>query len=131
MKWEKIKISLENGDIIDAQAPAIISASRSTDIPAFYSDWFINRWEEGYIKWTNPFNGIPLYVSFKNTRCVVFWSKNPKPMMKHLDWLDKNIPNYYFQFSLNDYDKEQYEAKVPSVESRIKTFKELLLQKVI
>jgi DNA repair photolyase len=45
--------------------------------------------------------------------------------MKHLDWLDENIPNYYFQFSLNDYDKEKYEAKVPSVENRIKTFKEL------
>ena len=45
--------------------------------------------------------------------------------MKHLDWCDKNIPNYYFQFSLNDYDAEKYEAKVPSVESRIKTFKEL------
>jgi DNA repair photolyase len=125
MQWQKEKIKLDNNTTADAQAPIIISASRSTDIPTFYSDWFISRWEAGYIKWTNPFNGQPLYVSFKNTRLVVFWTKNPRPMFKHLDYLDKNIPNYYFQFSLNDYDKEKYEAKVPSVESRIKTFKEL------
>ena len=125
MQWQKEKIKLDNNTTVDAQAPIIISASRSTDIPTFYSDWFVSRWEAGYIKWTNPFNGQPLYVSFKNTRLVVFWTKNPRPMFKHLDYLDKSIPNYYFQFSLNDYDKEKYEAKVPSVESRIKTFKEL------
>lgn len=125
MQWQKEKIKLDNNTTVDAQAPIIISASRSTDIPTFYSDWFVSRWEAGYIKWTNPFNGQPLYVSFKNTRLVVFWTKNPRPMFKHLNYLDKNIPNYYFQFSLNDYDKEKYEAKVPSVESRIKTFKEL------
>lgn len=125
MQWQKEKIKIENNTTVDAQVPIIISASRSTDIPAFYGDWFISRWEKGYIKWTNPFNGQPLYISFKNARCVVFWTKNPKTFMKHLDWCDKNIPNYYFQFSLNDYDKEKYEAKVPSVESRIKTFKEL------
>ena len=125
MQWQKEKIKIANNSMVDAQVPIIISASRSTDIPEFYGDWFVSRWENGYIKWTNPFNGQPLYISFKNTRCVVFWTKNPKTFMKHLDWCDKNIPNYYFQFSLNDYDKEKYEAKVPSVESRIKTFKEL------
>lgn len=125
MQWKKHKITLSDGSQTEAQTPVIISASRATDIPTFYSDWFINRWEAGYLKWTNPFNGKPLYVSFANTRCVVFWTKNPRPMFKYLDYMDKNIPNYYFQYSLNDYDKEGYEAKVSSVESRIKTFKEL------
>jgi DNA repair photolyase len=125
MQWKKEKIIITDGTEVDAQAPIIISASRSTDIPAFYSDWFINRWEAGYLKWTNPFNGKPLYVSFKNTRSVVFWTKNPKPMFKYLDYMDKNIPNYYFQYSLNDYDNEGFEAKVASVESRITIFKEL------
>jgi len=125
MQWKKEKIVIDSGSEVEAQVPIIISASRSTDIPTFYSNWFVNRWSAGYIKWINPFNGKPLYVSFKNTRCVVFWTKNPKPMMKYLDFLDKNIPNYYFQFTLNDYDKEGFEGKVPSVESRIKTFKEL------
>ncbi|KIM13134.1 MAG: hypothetical protein KU38_00205 [Sulfurovum sp. FS08-3] len=125
MQWKKETIIIDSGEEVEAQAPIIISASRSTDIPTFYSDWFVSRWKAGYIKWINPFNNVPLYVSFKNTQVVVFWTKNPKPMMKHLDFLDKNIPHYYFQFSLNDYDNEGFEAKVPSVESRIKIFKEL------
>lgn len=125
MQWKKESIVLQNGLQTDAQAPIIISASRSTDIPTFYGDWFVDRWRAGYIKWTNPFNNQPLYVSFKNARVVVFWTKNPKPFMKHLDFLDEHIPNYYFQFSLNDYDREKYEAKVPSVRTRIETFKEL------
>ncbi len=86
MQWKKEKITIADGTEVDAQAPIIISASRSTDIPTFYSDWFINRWEAG-----NPFNGKPLYVSFKNTRLVVFWTKNPRPMFKYLDYMDKNI----------------------------------------
>ena len=125
MKWQKIKIITENNEEVEAQAPIIVSASRSTDIPTFYADWFVKRWEKGYLKWINPFNNKPLYVSFKNTRLVVFWTKNPRPMFKYLDFLDENILNYYFQFTLNDYDKEGFEAKVPSVESRIETFKEL------
>jgi len=125
MQWKKEQIEIDSGERVDAQAPIIISASRSTDIPTFYSDWFVSRWKAGYIKWINPFNGKPLYVSFKNTRAVIFWTKNPKSMFKHLDFLDKNIPHYYFQYSLNDYDQEGYEAKVPSVESRIKIFQEL------
>ena len=125
MNWQKVEIVNDDGETVLAQAPIIVSASRSTDIPTFYADWFVERWKAGYVKWKNPFNGVPLYVSFKNTRVVVFWTKNPKPMMKHLDFLNENVKNYYFQFSLNDYDKEGFEGKVPRVESRIETFKEL------
>lgn len=125
MNWNKNELILENGDKVDAQAPIIISASRSTDIPSFYSDWFINRLKQGYVKWKNPFNGVPLYVSFNDTRLIVFWSKNPKPMMKHLDYLNERNINYYFQYSLNDYAKENLEAKVGSVDKRIETFIEL------
>ena len=125
MTWEKLEILTDEGEKVTAQAPVIVSASRSTDIPTFYADWFVERWKKGYIKWINPFNGVPLYVSFKNAKVVVFWTKNPKPMFKHLDFLDVNVKNYYFQFSLNDYDKEGYEGKVPRLENRINTFKEL------
>ena len=48
MAWDKIKIKRDNGECVDAQAPIIVSASRSTDIPAFYADWFFNRLEKGY-----------------------------------------------------------------------------------
>ena len=106
-------------------APFIVSASRSTDIPAFYAEWFVERWKAGYVKWKNPFNGTLLYISFKKTRVVIFWTKNPKPIFKHIDFLNKNIKNFYFQFTLNDYDKEGFEGKVPGLESRINSFIEL------
>jgi len=125
MNWEKVQIINQNGEKVDAQAPIIISASRSTDIPAFYSDWLIERMKEGHVKWKNPFNGVPLYVSFSKTRLIVFWSKNPKPILKHLDFIKEKIPNFYFQFTLNDYDAERIEPGVPSVTSRIETFVKL------
>jgi hypothetical protein len=125
MSWKKTEIKIESGESVLAQAPIIISASRSTDIPAFYSDWFIQRLKEGYVKWKNPFNGVPLYVTFNNARLIVFWSKNPKPMIKHLDLLDEKKINYYFQFTINDYDDEKLEPNVPNVQSRIDTFLKL------
>ena len=48
--WITKEITLENGENVKAQAPIIISASRATDIPAFFSDWFRYRFEKGYIK---------------------------------------------------------------------------------
>jgi DNA repair photolyase len=125
MNWPKINIVLRNGDKVDAQAPVIISASRSTDIPAFYADWLIHRLEEGYTAWINPFNGVKSYISFNNARLIVFWSKNPEPLLKHLDYLDEKIGNYYFQFTLNDYVKERLEPHVPTLQFRIETFIEL------
>jgi DNA repair photolyase len=125
MICKKKDIQNDSGEWVSAQAPVIISASRSTDIPTFYSDWFVERWKQGYVKWKNPFNGVYSYVSFLNTRIVVFWTKNPKPMMKHLNFLEENVKNFYFQYSLNDYDKEGFEGKVPRLNNRIKSFKEL------
>lgn len=125
MNWNKIQIHTESGALVEAQAPVIISASRSTDIPAFYADWFINRLQKGYVKWKNPFNGVPLYVSFEKARLFIFWSKNHKPMLKYLNFLDEKGYNYYFQFTLNDYDAEKLEPSVPNVQARIDTFIEL------
>lgn len=125
MNWKKIEILNDSGEKVEAQAPIIISASRSTDIPAFYSDWFVERWKKGYVKWKNPFNQKLLYVSFDNTRLIVFWTKNPKPMIKHIDFLKSENVNFYFQFTLNDYVDELLEPNVPSVESRIETFLKL------
>ena len=122
---DKILITTDSGATVEAQAPIIISASRSTDIPAFYAQWFINRLKAGYVVWFNPFNQQPMYVSFKNTKVVVFWTKNPKPLMPLLKELDKKGIYYYFQFTLNDYEIENFEPNVPPLEKRIETFKEL------
>lgn len=106
-------------------APVIISASRSTDIPAFFPQWFINRLKEGYCVWRNPFNNKKSYISFQNCKVVVFWTKNPRPLIPLLHELDERGIHYYFQFTLNDYDKEGFEPNVPCVAERVETFKEL------
>lgn len=122
---DRVNIVTKDGRVVDAIAPVIISASRSTDIPAFYAQWFINRLKVGYCIWYNPFNQRPMYVSFQNTKVVVFWTKNPEPMIKFLPELDKRGIHYYFQVTLNDYEQEGFEPHVPSLQHRIGIFKEL------
>lgn len=126
MAWEKINIQRENGEWAEAQAPLIVSASRSTDVAAFYSDWFFHRLNVGYSAWTNPFNGVKSYVAYQNTRFIVFWSKNPFPLIRHLDYLNQRGIGCYIQYSLNDYEKEHLEKGVPPLDFRIKTFKQLV-----
>jgi len=110
---------------VDAIAPEIISASRSTDIPAFYTDWLVNRLNAGYVKWTNPFNQQAQYVSFDRARVFVFWSKNPEPLLRRLDEIDRRGLAYYFQFTVNDYEREKLEPAVPPLSRRFATFREL------
>ena len=108
---------------VEAIAPLVISASRSTDIPAFYGDWFMERLRRGYAKWINPWNGAPLYVSFQNVRIFVFWSKNPEPFLPHLAELARLGYPYLVLFTLNDYEPEGMEPNLPPLEDRIRTFK--------
>lgn len=105
----------------------IISASRRTDIPAFFGDWFIKRIEEGFFYNINPFNPRQVKGFSLNPEDVdafVFWTKNPQPFIKHLDYLDQRSYHYYFQYTLNDYPKI-FEPHVPPVHERIETFVEL------
>ena len=125
-RHERVKLTLENGTTVDAVAPVIISASRSTDIPAFHLDWFFNRLNKGYCVWTNPFSQAQSYVSFQNVRCIVFWSKNPRPLIPRLEELKKRGIDCYVQYTLNDYEAEDYEPNVPKLEYRIGTFRELV-----
>ena len=105
----------------------IISASRRTDVPAFYSDWFMNRVRQGYCVVPHPFNRKRIYqVSLRpeDVTAIVFWSKNPKPLVPHLDELDKQGYRYYFLYTLNDYPVE-LEPHVPDKSDRVKIFREL------
>ena len=126
--WEKTPLMISDPEDpsqqrrVEAIAPVIVSASRSTDIPAFYGTWFMARLAAGHVKWKSPFGGNPLYVSFDRTRVFVFWSKNPAPFFPYLPALDRKGFGYYFQFTLNDYDAERLEPGVPPVGERIGTF---------
>lgn len=110
----------------DPLLPVIVSASRETDVPAFYPDWLVRRLHDGWCAWKNPFNGEVRKVSFSKTRMIVFWSKNPKPMLERLDEVESlGFRQYYFQFTLNDYMAEGLEPNVPPAAERIDTFKRL------
>jgi DNA repair photolyase len=75
--------------------------------------------------WYNPFNQQPMKISFDKTKVVVFWTKNPAPLIPYLGELDKRGIHYYFQFTLNDYEAEGFEPNVPSLTERVETFKKL------
>ena len=122
----KKEMTLENGQTVPLQEPVVVSASRSTDIPAFYSDWFFHRLKVGYSVWTNPFNGKDMAISYAKTRFIVFWSKNPRPLLTHLDELKERGINCYVQYSLNNYENEKLEKGVPPLAGRIDTFKRLV-----
>ena len=125
--WIKEYLPRENGEVVPMQVPIIVSASRSTDIPAFYADWFFHRLKVGYSAWTNPFNGVKGYVSYKNTRFIIFWSKYPRRLLPYLHILKERNIKCYVQYTLNDYELEKLE-KVPSLAARIETFKMLVEQ---
>jgi len=125
-QWQKTQIQRDNGMMAEAQAPVIISASRSTDIPAFYADWFFHRLKAGYSAWTNPFNGVKSFVSYEKCRFIVFWSKNPRPLLAHLDELKEKNIGCYIQYTLNDYETEKLELRVPALNERIDTFRRLV-----
>jgi hypothetical protein len=103
----------------------IISASRRTDIPAFYSKWFFNCLDKGFAMVRNPFNPQQVSKISLNPQlidCIVFWTKNPRNMLSQLDLL-KNY-YYYFLFTITSYGPE-LEKHLPPKDEVIETFSEL------
>ena len=97
----------------------ILSVSRRTDIPSYYSEWFYNRIKEGFLHVRNPMN-VHQISEIKITPdvvdCIVFWTKNPLPMMKRLDEI--KAYNYYFQFTLTGYGSD-VESKLPNKKTKM------------
>lgn len=103
----------------------ILSVSRRTDIPRFYFDWFINRLNAGFVLVRNPMNFHQvsrIELSPQTIDCIVFWSKNPAPMLNKLNQL-KPYP-YYIQFTINAYDS-LIEKNLPPKTKLIETFQKL------
>lgn len=91
----------------------ILSVSRRTDIPNYYSEWFFNRIKEGFVYVRNPMNAHQVSridITPEVVDCIVFWTKNPEPMIARLDEL--TLYDYYFQFTLTGYGKDM-ECNVP------------------
>jgi len=105
----------------------IVSASRRSDVPAFFGGWFLNRVREGWALAVNPFNpGQSRRVSLapRQVAALVFWTKNPGPFLPRLGELDQRGFAYYFLHTLNRYP-DFLEPGLPPLERRLETFKEL------
>lgn len=106
----------------------IVRASRRTDIPAFYFDWFCRRLREGFVDVVNPFNckqvsRISLEPDFVD--CIVFWTKDPAPMLGKLDELSDYA--YYVQISTTPYDRD-IEINLRPKSDIIKTVQDLSMR---
>jgi hypothetical protein len=85
----------------------IISASRRTDIPAFYADWLVNRINAGYCLVKNPFNPSQIKrVSLltQDVDGIVLWTKNAAPLLPEISEL--NSFSYYFQYTITPYHSD-------------------------
>lgn len=108
----------------------IISASRRTDIPAFYSEWLMNRLAEGYALIPNPRNPNRLErveLSPENVDCIAFWTKNPIPLFDKFSSLTAMGYPYYMQFSLTPYDST-VETSLPPKAELLQAFTEMSRQ---
>lgn len=104
----------------------ILSVSRRTDIPNYYSEWFLNRIKEGYLYVRNPMNIHQISkidISPEIVDCIVFWTKNPDPMLDKLEQLKDY--KYYFQFTLTGYGKDMEPALPHKKDKMIPIFQRL------
>jgi hypothetical protein len=103
----------------------IISASRRTDIPAFYTEWFFNRLKQGFAYVRNPMNYRQVSMIELNPGvidCIVFWTKDPANILNKLDLLAGY--HYYFQITVNAYD-HRIERNVPDKNRIVQAFQAL------
>lgn len=105
----------------------IISASRRSDIPAFYSKWFLNRVREGRCTVPNPFNRnqvASISLAPGDVDVIVFWTRNPRPLISNLEELDQRGFRYIFQYTVLGYPR-QLDRYNPRTKDSIATFMEL------
>lgn len=105
----------------------ILSVSRRTDIPAFFTDWFLNRIAEGYALVPNPYNTkrlsrVPLLAD--GVDCIVFWTKNAAPLLPRLPELEQRGYFYLFSYTITGLGAA-YEPGTPDIETSIETFRAL------
>jgi hypothetical protein len=110
--------------------PMMVSASRRTDIPAFYAEWFVRRVRAGYCEVPNPINPRQVArVSLlpEEVDAIVFWTRSGRAMLPRLAELDARELRYYFQFTLCGYGPP-IEARNPPTATAIDIFKRLSAQ---
>ena len=105
----------------------IVSASRRTDIPAFYMEWMLARLRAGFALVRNPMNPAQVRrvgLTPEEADCIVFWSKNPAPLLARIGELESFGIPFGINFTLNAY-RADFEPRLPPVETRLDTFRAL------
>lgn len=104
----------------------IISASRRTDIPAFYMPWLINRLRTGFVCYPNPYSGRVYTISLQleDVHSIVFWSKNYAPLLPYLDELTERGYRFYFHYTITG-SSRMLEPYVPDWHQSVLLFREL------
>lgn len=104
----------------------IVSASRRTDIPAFYARWLVNRIQAGYCCALNPISRRTYRVELgpDDVDAIVFWTRNAAPMLPHLDLLDSLGYRYCFHYTITGYP-DLLERHCPARDDAVRTFRAL------
>jgi hypothetical protein len=102
----------------------VISASRRTDIPAFYTRWLLARLRAGFCHWINPFGGGVHRVSLRPEDCLafVFWTRNPLPLLPHIASMRDAGYYGYFHITINGYPRV-LESANPSVITAVRALR--------
>lgn len=104
----------------------VISASRRTDIPAFYMPWFMNRLRAGTVDYPNPFGGQVCTVSLRpeDVHSIVFWTKYCKKLLPHLDELSQRGYRFYCHYTITGAPRV-LEPYVPDWQQAVQAFRDL------
>lgn len=102
--------------------PNVISASRRTDIPGFYSEWFLNRLRAGYVYVQQPYNGRISRISLKpaDISAIFFCSKNYRPMLGRLEEIERFSRNLFFHYTITA--NRELEFSTPAPEEAVKDY---------
>ena len=103
----------------------ILNTGLRTDIPGFFSEWFYNRIDDGFVYVRNPYAKNQIYsyrLDPELIDCIIFCTKNPKPMFENLEKIDKF--NQYWHITITPYEKE-IEPNVPPINDVLESFKYL------
>ncbi len=114
------------GNYINSSEPVVVSASRRTDIPAYYGGWFMERLNRGTVSYRHPFNRSRITVSVQPENVInfVFWTKNCGPFLNYLPLISEKGYKFYCHYTITGHPV-YLEEKSPPLEESVKTFKKV------
>lgn len=125
---QQLAASDQRPETLNPEPRIVISASRRTDIPAFYMPWFMDRIKRGSFKVVNPYNRQTkvVHATAADVHTIVFWSKNFHRFLKENCGLKLQKAGYhlFFNFTINS-ESPQLEPRVPPLEVRLDQLKAL------